>query len=128
MQNIFENYLAELRNAYAEAGTEHSGRTALENFLNTVTEKFSPTAHIQHEPPRQGDKGAPDFKISRAGMILGYIENKPMDADLNKVLKSAQIKKYLELTDNLLITDYLHFIWIRGEDIQRESLAFSTDI
>ena len=128
MQEIFERYLLELRNAYSVEGTEHSGRTALENFLNAVAAKVSPRAHIQQEPLRQGGKGAPDFMVSQSGMIIGYVENKPIGADLNKVLKSEQIKKYLELTDNLLITDYLHFLWIRDGNIQRESLAFPSDL
>ena len=54
MQEIFEQYLLELRKAYSEAGTEHSGRTALENFLNAVASEVAPKAHVQHEPLRQG--------------------------------------------------------------------------
>jgi hypothetical protein len=128
VDDVFEKYLQELRNAYAQDGTEHSGRTALQNFLTAVAAGIAPEVHVQHEPKRQQDKGAPDFMISKAGMILGYVENKPIDTDLTKVLKSEQIRKYRELSSNLLVTDYLHFIWIRGDDIQRDSIAFSTDI
>jgi N-6 DNA methylase len=128
VKDVFERYFLELRKAYADKGTEHSGRTALENFLNAVAARVAPKVRIQQEPLRQGDKGAPDFKVTQTGMILGYVENKPIDTDLNRVLKSEQIKKYLDLTGNLLLTDYLHFIWIKGDSIQRDSLAFSTDL
>lgn len=128
MKELFEQYLLELRKAYAEDGTEHSGRPALQNFLDAVAAELAPKAHVQHEPKRQKDKGAPDYKVSQSGMILGYVETKPIDIDLNKVRKSKQIKKYRELTGNLLLTDYLHFIWIKGDTIQRESIAYSTDL
>ncbi len=94
VKHIFEDYLLKLREAYTEEGTEHSGRTALENFLSAVAATIAPNAHVQHEPKRQKDKGAPDFMVRQSGMILGYVENKPIDTDLNKVLKSDQIKKY----------------------------------
>jgi len=95
-ERCFREVFLELRKAYAERSTEHSGRTALENFLNAVAAQGAPKVRIQQEPLRQGDKDAPDFKVSYAGMILGYVENKPIDTHLNKVLKSEQIKKYLE--------------------------------
>ena len=128
MKELFERYLLELREAYSYAGTEHTGRTALENFLKAVAAQIAPNTHVQHEPKQQENKGAPDFKVTQSGMILGYIENKPIDTDLNRTLKTRQIQNYLELTDNLLITDYLHFVWIEGDNIQRESIAFSTDL
>jgi hypothetical protein len=45
-------------------------------------------------------------------MILGYVENKAMGENLAKVLKSDQIAKYKILSDNIVLTDYLQFIWI----------------
>ena len=102
VKQLFERYLLELRDAYAQDGTEHSGRSALQNFLTAIAARLAPDVRIQHEPKRQQDKGAPDFMIGRPGMILGYVENKPIDADLTKVLKSEQIKKYRELSSNLL--------------------------
>ena len=125
---IFARYVQDLRNAYAQAGTELSGRAALESLLKAAAGVFAPTAHIQHEPPRQGKKGSPDFMVSQVGMILGYVENKTIGEDLGKVLKSPQIKKYQELSNNLLLTDYLHFIWIRDGSIQRENLAYPEDL
>ena len=56
MKDIFEKYLLELRKAYTQQGTEHSGRTALENFLNAVAAKVAPKAHVQHEPKRHWGK------------------------------------------------------------------------
>ncbi len=104
MKDVFEKYLSDLRAAYREEGTEHSGRTALENLLNAFAAEQAPPANVQHEPKHVAEKGAPDFKVSRQGMILGYVENKAIGENLDKVLKSDQIKRYRTLSDNILLT------------------------
>ena len=73
-------------------------------------------------------KGAPDFKITKSGLILGYVENKAIGENLDKVLKSDQIKRYRTLSQNIIVTDYLHFIWINKDGIQRETLCHVTDL
>ncbi|MFZ5790683.1 MAG: hypothetical protein ACOY3L_08300 [Pseudomonadota bacterium] len=83
---------------------------------------------VQHEPKRAAAKGAPDFKISRKGLILGYVETKPIGENLDKVLKSEQIDRYKGLSQNILLTDYLHFIWINKDGLQRETLCHATDL
>ena len=85
-------------------------------------------AKVQHEPKRVVDKGAPDFKISKSGLILGYVENKAIGEPLDKVLKSEQIARYKKLSQNIIVTDYLHFIWINKDGIQREALCHATDL
>ena len=50
-------------------------------------------------------KGAPDFKVTNRGLILGYVENKAIGENLNKVLKSEQIEKYKSLSQNIVVTD-----------------------
>ncbi|GAA7997169.1 hypothetical protein JP0552_12210 [Helicobacter pylori] len=59
--------------------------------------------------------GQPDFRISYQGLNIGYIENKRVGTDLDRLLKSDQILKYLELNPNLMLTDYLNFMWV-GKD------------
>ena len=83
---------------------------------------------VQHEPKRVADKGAPDFKITKRGLILGYVENKAIGENLDKVLKSDQITRYKSLSQNIILTDYLHFIWINKDGIQRETLCHATDL
>jgi|TARA_A100001391_G_scaffold113957_1_gene76717 predicted helicase len=131
MDARFDTYLKALAEAYREGGTEHTGRTALENLLNVFAgEAVAPGIRVQHEPKRESDKGAPDFKVKRQGMILGYIEVKEIGANLDKVLKSDQIKKYRTLSDNIIVTDYLQFIRIdsSGRILDRQSLAFANDL
>jgi len=62
-------------------------------------------------------------KITKSGgLILGYVENKAIGENLDKVLKSNQIARYKSLSQNIILTDYLHFIWINKDGVQRETL------
>jgi hypothetical protein len=61
-------------------------------------------------------------------MILGYVEDKTIGENLDKVLKSDQITRYKSLSQNIILTDYLHFIWINKDGIQRETLCHATDL
>ena len=125
----FDTYLKALTKTRLSEHTEHTGRTALENLLTAVADDLGDgKATVQQEPKREKDKGAPDFKISRQGMILGYVETKPVGENLDQVLKSDQLKKYRSLSDNILLTDYLHFIWINKDSVQRETLCHATDL
>ncbi len=126
MTNIFESYLKALCETPIAGHTEHTGRAALQALLK---EFAGPGVTVQHEPKREPGKGAPDFKIEKKGTILGYVEVKPVGAKekLDDVLKSDQIKRYRKLSNNIILTNYLEWIWI-GHEGKREVLAFPTDL
>jgi hypothetical protein len=127
--DIFQAYWLKLRRTPTKDKTEHTDRGALEELLQYFASAANAKNLVQHEPGRQGDKGAPDFKITQSGQILGYVENKQIDDDLNKVAKSDQIARYLKLSGNLLLTDYLSFIWFRNGKIEkRATLGYSEDL
>ena len=108
--DTFERYVLALRQTPLDQHTEMIGRAALQALL----EAYKPVrATVTHEPKRAQTKGAPDYKISLAGQILGYVENKAVGENLNAVIKSPQIKKYQALSGNILVTDYLRFIWLK---------------
>ncbi len=125
MAHDFQTYLDALRKTPLDQKTEHTDRGALEALLSALA---GPDILVQHEPKRQDDKGSPDFKITIKGAILGYVEVKQIGANLDAVLKSEQIKKYSALSKNILLTDYLHFIWLGPNGIQRDNLAFPSDL
>jgi hypothetical protein len=74
----FDEYLSQLHKIYGlrEDATEHSGRAALQALLTAFAGEAHPGVTVTHEPKKAADKGAPDFKVTKAGMILGYVENK----------------------------------------------------
>ena len=123
----FEAYLRALAATPLDEKTEHTDRGALETLLRAAANDAGPGAAVQHEPRRdRGGGGSPDYKISRQGRIAGYVEVKQIDENLSKVLKSDQIKKYRLLSDNIVLTDYLEFCWIKPDgSVVRERLAHS---
>ncbi len=93
---------------------ELTHRPSLYNLLNRLKDHFNKEFKIEHEPKReQGSQ--PDFRVSFQGLNIGYIENKRVGENLSQLLKSDQIRKYLELNPNLMLTDYLKFMWV-GKD------------
>lgn len=126
----FDDYFRALAATPLDAKTEHSDRGALERLLNEAAAQADSRLRVQHEPKRdKGGGGSPDYMVKRDARIVGYVEVKTIDEALSKILRSDQIKKYQKLSDNLLLTDYLEFIWLRkGEDPQRARLAHSDDL
>lgn len=111
--DIINNYLNSIKNM-SEKDKEHTHRSALQILLNETKDATgNGRVKIVHEPNNDKEgRGAPDFRFEINSLILGYIENKRVNANLDEVIKSEQIKKYLELSDNIIITDYLRFIRI----------------
>ncbi|MBV9694373.1 MAG: hypothetical protein JO261_11800, partial [Alphaproteobacteria bacterium] len=111
--DAFAAYVTSLRETPAKDKTEHTDRHAVKALL----EQFSPPGvTVIHEPKRVQGKGAPDFKLHINGQIVGYVETKPLGTNLNEVLKSAQIARYLTLSKNILLTNYLEWVLVKDAD------------
>lgn len=120
-QPLLSTYLKNIETINPQT-REHTHRTHLENLLKSIKESLSPknealqSLRITHEPNNDKEgRGAPDFLIHNQGLIVGYIENKRVNADLDSIAKSPQVEKYLRLSDNLMLTDYLRFALVRNE-------------
>ncbi len=111
---MLKEYLEGIKDLTPESN-ELTHRSFLQNLLNRLKDDFNKEFKIEHEPNRDKQGGQPDFRISYQGLNIGYIENKKAGTDLNQLLKSDQILKYLELNPNLMLTDYLNFMWV-GKD------------
>ncbi|GAA9341247.1 DNA methyltransferase [Helicobacter pylori] len=110
---MLKEYLESIKDLTPEKN-ELAHRSFLQNLLNRLKDHFNKEFKIEHEPKReQGSQ--PDFRVSFQGLNIGYIENKKAGEDLSQLLKSDQIRKYLELNPNLMLTDYLNFMWV-GKD------------
>ncbi len=114
---MLKEYLEGIKNITPESN-ELTHRGSLENLLKDLKNNFNTEFEIEHEPKRE--RGSqPDFRISYQGLNIGYIENKKVGTDLSQLLKSDQVLKYLELNPNLMLTDYLNFMWV-GKDENNE--------
>ena len=137
---ILHDYLHAIQ-SISESDKEHTHRSALENLFKAIlahlaqSHKDFSAIRIIHEPNNdksENKAGAPDFQIilngggqnskSQSGLTLGYIENKRVNANLAELIiesnanPRAQIAKYLTLSDNLILTDYLRFLRIAKDD------------
>ncbi|MCQ2986642.1 N-6 DNA methylase [Helicobacter pylori] len=116
---MLKEYLESIKDLTPEKN-ELTHRFFLHNLLDKLKNHFNKEFKIEHEPERkQGSQ--PDFRVSFQGLNIGYIENKRVGTDLNQLLKKDQILKYLELNPNLMLTDYLNFVWV-GKDENNEPL------
>ncbi|EMG82831.1 N-6 DNA methylase, partial [Helicobacter pylori] len=115
---MLKEYLEGIKDLTPESN-ELAHRPSLYNLLDSLKDNFNKEFKIEHEPNRDKQGGQPDFRISYQGLNIGYIENKRVGTNLNRLLKSDQILKYLELNPNLMLTDYLNFVWV-GKDENNE--------
>lgn len=117
MQEVLVNYLQQIK-GIDPTDKEHTHRTSLDRFVIEIKDKIAYTnIKIIHEPNNDKEgRGAPDFLITKDSLTLGYIENKRINADLDSISQSPQIEKYLRLSDNLMLTDYLRFCLVRRND------------
>lgn len=109
--------------------TEHSHRPELKALLKAVASENDRKADFLHEPKREKGFGAPDFKVTTKGSIMGYIENKKIEERLADTLKTSQLKRYTELSGNILLTNYIEWIWLKdGKPVESATLCTLTDI
>ncbi|WRC38689.1 N-6 DNA methylase [Helicobacter pylori] len=117
---MLKEYLEGIKNITPESN-EPTHRRPLENLLISLKDHFNKEFEIEHEPKRE--RGSqPDFRISYQGLNIGYIENKRVGTNLNQLLKSDQILKYLELNPNLMLTNYLDFVWVGKDEENKPSI------
>lgn len=110
-----------------EDSTEHTFRGDIENLLNAI--KPDDSFLIINEGKKDIESIAnrkPDLRIRKSGLIIGYIETKPLDTDLDSIINgtarhdSEQFQDYLEQLSSFILTDYSVFIRFKdGEELER---------
>ncbi|PDX19312.1 DNA methyltransferase [Helicobacter pylori] len=118
---MLKEYLEGIKDITPESN-ELTHRAFLQILLTSLKENFNTEFKIEHEPNRDKQGGQPDFRISYQGLNIGYIENKRVGTNLRQLLKSDQILKYLELNPNLMLTDYLNFVWVGKDEENKPSI------
>ena len=106
---LFKNYLDELQDL-KDQGTEHSYRASL---INLISEIFDGCKLI-NEPKAESLGLKIDLRVLVNDRKIGYIETKDIGTNLDRVLESEQLKRYMSSIHNLMLTDYLNFILIRN--------------
>ena len=111
----FETYFDTVRKSDKSA-TEYTHRTAMENLLNVI--KSDKTFQVLHEPKKfKRDEGKPDFQVFKDGLLIGYLEMKPVGTDLDKIMQkdsttreAKQLQRYLIASPTLILSNYTDFV------------------
>lgn len=70
--------------------------------------------------PKHSEHGAPDFvfkRVSNPDLTLGYAETKNVGTNLDKVMKTDQMRRYAGY-QNLFLTDNLEFRFLKDGEVQ----------
>lgn len=122
----FKKYINEIQKIFqAKNYNEHSFRTPFENLLNALKSK---EIKIIHEPKSEKGQGSirPDFKVYKLvdkekelsyNHLIGFIECKNLDVDLDKEFKSEQLLRYSQISPNIIFTNYKRFMLLSFEKI-----------
>jgi len=116
-----QDYIHALENEL-EAGntTEPSHRPALKTLLQSLV----PGIIATNEPQHIIAVGAPDFRVRKNQLTIGYVETKDIGNSLDEALKTDQLKRYLNSLHSLILTDYLDFRWfVAGKLRLKQSLG-----
>ncbi len=115
------DYLQTLNKAYAKGdATEHTHRAALQMLIEAAGKQIEAT----NEPKAAQRENKPDYVIRSANTLVGFVEAKDIGVDLKATLKTPQLKRYLEALPNLILTNYVDFVWlVRGEKRMEVSLG-----
>jgi predicted helicase len=118
LQNIFNTYLK--GDAREESYYKHLADFIVE-FSQLKRHKKVEITIL----PKKSDIGNPDFRIwDGKQKIVGYIEAKDLETDLDKIEDSEQIKRYLSTFPNVILTNFTEFRLYRdNEKIDSVSIA-----
>ena len=95
--------------------------TLMTEFANSINKKKVSVTIL----PKKTEAGNPDFRIWNGdNKIVGYIEAKIPDTDLNRTENSEQLKRYIETFPNVILTDFYEFrLYRNGELIDKVSIG-----
>lgn len=111
-----DNYLGEIA-AIHERGDarEETFYPALEKLIRQVAHSLDKSVDVTMMP-KKTEAGNPDFRIwDGQAKIIGYIEAKRPETDLDDVEKSEQVQRYLDTFPNLILTNFLEFRFYRDK-------------
>ncbi|MEO0195610.1 MAG: type ISP restriction/modification enzyme [candidate division WOR-3 bacterium] len=103
---------------------EESYYPVLKELVEEVARFYGKNVHITILP-KKTEAGNPDFRVwDSSHNVTGYIEAKTPGINLDNVITTEQLKRYLNTFPNLILTDFYEFrLYRNGQEIQRVLLA-----
>jgi len=97
---------------------EESYYSTLETLLNEFANSKGRKEIRVTSQPKKTDAGNPDFRVwDGKQRIVGYIEAKTPDKNLDDIEKTEQIKRYKSTFPNLLLTNFFEFRFYRSGSV-----------
>ncbi len=111
---MIEKYITQITNEYnTGTATEHSYRGHLKELLESLDENI-----IAINEPKRVKAGAPDYLIATKDehIEIGHIEAKDIGKDIHSKTYNEQFSRYKKGLENLIITDYMEFVFYKDAD------------
>ncbi len=123
-------YLKDIHKIYTGGNfREESFYPSLKNLIEATSEIIE-TFNKSSNPvgvlvqPKKTEGGNPDFRIGKDGEIIGYIEAKTPNTDLQDIENSEQLQRYRSFSSNLILTNFLEFrLYKYGNLIKKVAIA-----
>jgi len=118
LEKALNSYFKEIHKIYVAGDFREE---SFYSILKTLVEQCSQFFPLQSKAgvlvqPKKTEVGIPDFLIRKDGDIVGYIEAKSPDANLDEAEKSEQLQRYRESLPNLILTNFLEFRLYRNDN------------
>ncbi|WP_324282848.1 type ISP restriction/modification enzyme [Cyanobacterium aponinum UTEX 3221] len=109
-------YLQEIENIL-QKGSERSHYPTLKTFIDTAMLGVNT---VIEEKGNQA--GIPDFTVRKNNRVIGYIEAKKISENLDLILETEQLKRYLDsaIALNFVLTNFLEFRWYKNGKLQQK--------
>lgn len=108
---MISKYITQITNEYnTGSATEHSYRGHLKELLESIDKNI-----IAINEPKRVKAGAPDYLIATKDehIEIGHVEAKDIGKDIHSKTYNEQFTRYKKGLENLIITDYLEFIFYK---------------
>jgi len=100
--------------------------TLMTDFANSINKKQISVTIL----PKKTEAGNPDFRIwNGENKIVGYIEAKIPNTNLNKSEKTEQLKRYFHIFPNVILTNFYEFrLYRNGEIIEKAKIYQNSEL
>jgi predicted helicase len=122
LEKSLGNYFRDIHKIYTDGNfREESFYPSFKSLFEDCSQLYQTQAGVNVlVAPRKTEAGIPDFRIGKNGEIVGYIEAKPPDTNLEEIEDSEQLKRYRDSLPNLILTNFLEFrLYRHGSPIDK---------
>jgi len=108
---MVKNYLESIKKLYEKGDTrEESFYSIIADFLTELAKDIKSIDVDVRILPKKTEAGNPDIKIWKGtNEIIGYVEVKKLNEELDKIEESEQLERYRKAFPNLILTNLLEF-------------------